>query len=186
MDPNTPIVLAAAKYTSRDEAVDAFKTVWGAKHEGEFDHMSVAVLTKDADGQLQEERHDSTTKHLAWGGIALGAALAVVAPPVGVGMLASAGAIGGAGGDRRALPPQHLEGEVGKRSAICWSRASQAIVVVAVNHKETDIKPLLAGAEKSVVIETRAGDIDDRVRKGRSKKSKASPSNRVFAHTRSG
>jgi uncharacterized membrane protein len=159
MDPNTPIVLAAARYATREDAEHAFKTVWGAKHEGEFDHMSLAVLTKDSDGKLQEERHDSTTKHLAWGGIALGAALAIVAPPVGVGMLASAGAIGGAG-----AIVGHFHDNISKEKlqevSDLLASGQSGIVVVAVNHKKSDITPLLAGSEKSVVIETRAGDID--------------------------
>ena len=53
MDPNTPMVLAGASYASRDDAVQAFKIVWGARHQGESDHMDVAVLAKDADGELQ-------------------------------------------------------------------------------------------------------------------------------------
>jgi hypothetical protein len=48
MDPNTPMVFAAAKYANRPEAVAAFETVWGARHRGEFDHTSIAVLAKDA------------------------------------------------------------------------------------------------------------------------------------------
>ena len=83
MDPNTPMVLAAARYKSRDDAVEAFKIVWGARHQGEFDHTDVAVLTKDATGELQVERHDSTAKHFGWGGALLGAALVIVAPPRG-------------------------------------------------------------------------------------------------------
>ena len=164
MDSNTPIVLAAARYKSRDEAVSAYKTVWGSKHEGEFDHMSLAVLTKDAHGQLQEERHDSTAKHLAWGGVALGAALAIVAPPVGVGVLASAGAVGGAGAIVghfwHNIPKQELQ-EVSD----LLEAGESAIVVVAVNKKKTDIAPLLKDAEKSVVVETVAGDIDSEFEK---------------------
>ena len=53
MDPNTPMVLAAAKYSDRSDAVADFKEVWGTKHEGELDHIAVAVLTKNADGELQ-------------------------------------------------------------------------------------------------------------------------------------
>ena len=99
MDPNTPMVLAGASYASRDDAVEAFKIVWGARHQGEFDHMDVAVLAKDANGELQVERHDSTAKHFAWGGALLGAALVIVAPPVGIAAIAvGAGAVAGAGG----------------------------------------------------------------------------------------
>ena len=46
MDPNTPMVIAGAKYATRNDAVEAYKVVWGARHQGEFDHMDVAVLTK--------------------------------------------------------------------------------------------------------------------------------------------
>jgi Protein of unknown function (DUF1269) len=159
MDPNTPVVLAAAKYATRDDAVHGFNTVWGARHEDEFDHMSLAVLTKDAHGQLQEERHDSTAKHFAWAGVALGAALCVVAPPVGVGMLAGAGVVGGAG-----AIVGHFWNQIPKKDLVEVSdlleSGESAIVIVAVNHKKTDITPLLSDAEKSIVIETRAGDID--------------------------
>ncbi len=81
MDPNTPMVLAAASYASRDDAVEAFNIVWGARHQGEFDHMDVAVLTKDAAGELQVERHDSTAKHFAWGGALIGARWSSWLPP---------------------------------------------------------------------------------------------------------
>ena len=36
MDPSTPMVLAGASYASRDDAVEAFKIVWGARHQGKF------------------------------------------------------------------------------------------------------------------------------------------------------
>ena len=62
MDPNTPLVVAGASYASRDDAVQAFHIVWGARHQGEFDHMDVAVLTKDATGELQEQRHVTDTQ----------------------------------------------------------------------------------------------------------------------------
>jgi len=47
MDSNTPLTIAAARYQTRPEAVEAFKTRWGAHHQGLFDHMALAVLTKD-------------------------------------------------------------------------------------------------------------------------------------------
>ncbi len=85
MDPNTPMTLAAAAYKTRPEAVEAFKTVWAARHQGQFDHMALAVLTKDEDGQLQVERHDSTAKHVAWTGVAVGAALLAICTATGTG-----------------------------------------------------------------------------------------------------
>lgn len=144
MDPSTPLVLAAARYASRDDAVEAFNIVWRARHQGEFDHMDVAVLTKDATGKLQVERHDSTAKHFAWDGALTGAALAIVAPPVGIAAVAAGGAAAG--------------GMIGH----CWHTISKeklreisellhsgepGLLVVTVNHKGTGITPLLENTE---------------------------------------
>jgi len=156
MDPNTPMVLAGASYATRDDAVEAFKIVWGARHQGEFDHMDIAVLAKDGNGELQVERHDSTAKHMAWGGALVGAALCIVAPPVGI---AAVGAVAGAGGIVghfwNTIPKEKL-GEV---SELIHS-GEAALLIVAVNHKGTDITPLLENAKGRTVVQTTAGDLD--------------------------
>ena len=48
MKNDTPLVLAVATYASRDAAVEDFHGVMAAKTEGEFDHIAVSVLPKDA------------------------------------------------------------------------------------------------------------------------------------------
>jgi uncharacterized membrane protein len=160
MDPSTPLVLAAARYASRDDAVEAFKIVWGARHQGEFDHTDVAVLTKDAAGDLQVERHDSTAKHFAWGGALLGAALVIVAPAAGIAAVAAGGAAGaGAGGlvghFWHTISKEHL-----REVSDLLDSGESGLLIIAVNHKGTDITPLLENAEKKTVIETQAGDLD--------------------------
>ena len=97
MKSDTPVTLAAARYSSRDGALTGFDLVLAAYQEGTLDHTAIAVLTKDADGKLQVERHDTTAKHLAWGGAILGAAMVVVNPAIGAGMVAAAGAGAGDG-----------------------------------------------------------------------------------------
>jgi hypothetical protein len=67
MDVNAPIALIGASYRNRDSAVHDFTAVWAARHDGDFHHTSVAVLTKDCDGHLHVERHNSTAKHLDGG-----------------------------------------------------------------------------------------------------------------------
>jgi hypothetical protein len=49
MDANTPITLAAARYSDRERAVADFDAVWDARGDGDFDHTAVAALTKDAE-----------------------------------------------------------------------------------------------------------------------------------------
>ncbi len=132
----------------------------GCRHQGQFDHMALAVLTRDADGQLQVERHDSTTKHLAWGGAVLGGALVVVCPPAGVAAVA-AGAVGLAGIGAwvghfwHTIPKEQIQ------EITDLLRSSESgIVVVTVNPKQTDITPLLMRPEKYKVFQTKAGDLD--------------------------
>ena len=164
MDGNTPITLAAGKYSNRDAAVEDFKAVWDARGDGEFDHTAVAVLTKDSSGKLQVERQDSTAKHLAWGGALAGAAVAVVAPVAGASMLATAGVASGAG----ALVG-HFHHNIPKKDVEAigdlLESGQSGLVVVAVNKQGTDIEPLLKNAEKTVVTNTTWGDLDAEIEK---------------------
>lgn len=161
MDPNTPLTIAAARYKTRPEAVEAFKTCWGAHHQGLYDHMALAVLTKNENGQLEVERHDTTTKHLAWGGLAIGAALAVVCPPAGIAAIAVGGGAGAGVGAWighfwNTIPKDEIQ-EIGH----LLDDGESGIVVVTVNPKQTDIVPLLEHPEKYKVIQTKAGDLDE-------------------------
>jgi uncharacterized membrane protein len=160
MESNTPLVLAGAKYATRQDAVDAYNVIWGARHQGALDHTDIAILTKDANGELQMERHDSAGKHLAWGGALIGAALVIVAPPVGVAVAAaSTGAIAGVGGLVGHFWRNIPKAQLNELSDLLQSGES-GVVVVAVNHKGVDIAPLLGKALESKVIETDAGDLD--------------------------
>jgi len=167
MDPNTPIVLAAAKYKDRELAVEDFKTVWDARKQGDFDHTAVAVLTKDADGKLQMERHDSTSKHLAWAG----AALVVLVPPIGVGLAGAAGTGAIVGHFWHNIPKEKVQ-----EAASLLEEGESGLIVVAVNKRDTDITPLLQHAENATVIETTAGnlqaDIDSELNDAKDRKAK--------------
>jgi uncharacterized membrane protein len=151
MDADTPITLAAARYSSRGAAVNGFDMVWDAHKGGEFDHTAVAVLTKDDSGKLQVERHDTTAKHLAWAG----AALTVVAPAAAVGVVAGAGTGALIGHFHHNIPKKDVEaiGEL-------LESGQSGLIVVAVNKVGTDIEPLLAGADKTKVVQTTWGDLD--------------------------
>jgi uncharacterized membrane protein len=160
MDPHTPMVMAAGKYASRDDAVADFQAVWDARHQGELDHTMVAVLTKDEAGDLQVERHNSTAKHLAWGGAALGAGLVLIAPAAGLAAVAAGGgALAGAGGLVGHFWHTIPKEEIRQLSELLESGES-GLFVIAVNTHDTDISPLLSHAVSSRVIETEAGNLD--------------------------
>jgi uncharacterized membrane protein len=154
MDANTPVVLATAKYSDRALAVEDFNRVWNARADGEFDHTAVAVLTKDNNGKLQIDRHDSTSKHLAWAG----AALAVVAP--GVGLVAGAGAGAIIGHFHHNIPKDQV-----REAGTLLESGESGLIIVAVNKQGTDITPLLPNAVKTSVMQTDAGNLQAEIDK---------------------
>jgi len=152
--------VAVATYASRDAAVEDYEIIRGAKHQGELDHLAIAVIAKDEDGELSVDRHDSTAKHFAWGGAIIGASLVVLVPPLGIttlaataagaGAVASAGALAGAGGIighfYRNIPKETVE-QMGKT----LSSGQAGLLIIAVDLKGIDVEKLLTNAEKKVV-----------------------------------
>ena len=157
MDPSRPLVLAAARYASSNDAVRDYQVVWGARHGGAFDHMSIALLTRDACGELQVERHNSAAKDLAWASVVLRAALLVVVPAVRMATVAAGGA--GAGGIAAHLQRMIPEEELQAVSHLLDS-ADSGLLVVAIDRKDSEISPLFKHAGKTVVIEAKTGDLD--------------------------
>jgi hypothetical protein len=159
MDVNAPIALIGAGYRTRDGALDDFGSVWAARRDGDFHHTAVAVLTRDRDGRLHVDRHNSTAKHLEWGGALLSAALVVLAPAAGVEMLATVG-VSGAGamvGHFRAhAGPADLAALAGALEA-----GPSALVVVVVNRRGESLTPLLGRADTRASVEMPWGDLEE-------------------------
>ena len=158
-----PTVLAVATYPDKSAAEADFRAVWGSHREGDVDHVAAAVLEKGIDGQLRMDRHDSTAKDLACGGALVGSALAVVAAPLAIVPLSVvttqgatwAGVFGIVGHFWHNIPKSQL-----LRMSDLLESGQAALVIVAVDHTETDIAALLQNATESIVIETDGGDIE--------------------------
>ncbi len=76
-----PVFIYAATYADSADALADYETLLdlhAAKLVGTYD---VAVVTKDADGKVHVEKHEKPTQHGAWGGIAVGAAVGILAAP---------------------------------------------------------------------------------------------------------
>ena len=159
MDVNAPIALIGAGYRNRDGAEHDFTSVWAARHDGDFHHTSVAVLTKDRDVRLHVERHNSTAKHLEWGGALLGATLVVLAPAAGVEILAVVGwsGAGAVVGHFR----QHAAAEDLAAMANLLEVGSCALVVVVVNRRGQVMTPLLSHAVGRASIDMPWGDLEE-------------------------
>lgn len=159
VDPSRPLVLAAAAYASSDDAIRDHQIVWGARHGGAFDHMSIAVLAKDTRGTLHVRRQDSTAKDLVLGSAVLCAALLVVAPTVDATVAAAAGGLPGAQGIaahlRRMIP-----GEKQQELSELLGSGECGLLIVAIDRRGAEISSLLEQTEKASVVETKTGDLD--------------------------
>jgi uncharacterized membrane protein len=74
---------------------DVVKDLHAAGAVGTYD---AAVVTKDASGNVHENKDETTTRHGAWGGLAVGAVVGLLFPPAIVGSAAVGAAVGGVGG----------------------------------------------------------------------------------------
>jgi hypothetical protein len=159
MNVNAPVALIGASYSTPQGASDDFDLVWGARQDGDFHHTSVAVLTKDSDGDLHVGRNNSTAKHLAWGGALLGAAIFLLAPAAGVELFTAVGLSGAGaivGHFRQNADPGQLA-----RTADLLARGTSGLVVVAVNRRGELVTPLLPHADERASIDMPWGDLEE-------------------------
>ena len=159
MNVNAPIALVGASYSTLDQAVLDYQSVWGARHDGDFHHTSVAVLTHDSAGKSHLERNNSTAKHLEWGGALLGAALFVLAPTAGIEMLPRVG-LSGAG----ALVDhfrQHADPDDLAAIASLLEVGASGLVVVLVNRRSQAITSWLTDADGRWSVDMPWGDLEE-------------------------
>jgi uncharacterized membrane protein len=159
MDVTAPIALIGGGYRDRDSVVHDFSSVWAVRHDGDFHHTSVAVLAKDCDGRLHVERHNSTAKHLEWGGALLGAALVVLAPAAGMEILPAVGLSGAGamvGHFRQHADPEDLAAIAGVLEV-----GASALVVVVVNRRGQLLVPLLSRAIGRASVDMPWGDLEE-------------------------
>ena len=159
MDVTAPIALIGACYSRRDRAVDDFTSVWSTRSDGDFHHTAVAVLTKDCAGELHVDRHNSTAKHLEWGGALLGSALVVLAPAAGIELLAGVGWSGA--GAMIGHFRQHTDPEELARIGGLLTVGSAALVVVVVNRSAGNLTPWLTQAHERGSVDLPWGDLEE-------------------------
>jgi uncharacterized membrane protein len=151
-----PVTVAVATYPDKETAEKDYDAIRGVKHEGRLDHLAIALVVKDADGELKIDRHDSSAKHLAWGGGVLGGVLAVVSAPLGIvflGPLAVTTAVwAGVGGLVGHFWKNIPKDDVRRMSALL-DEGDAGLVIVAVNPEGTDVEALLTNASSSVVTD---------------------------------
>jgi uncharacterized membrane protein len=157
-----PTIVVVATYDDVEDAKTDYEALLDSHKEGDVGHLAVGILSKDEDGTIHVHRHDTTAKHLAWGGAAVGAFLAVLVPPVGFTLLSSAvvgGTMAGAGGlvghFWHNIPKKDL-----RELADALDDGTAALVAVGVDKQQEEIDKVLTHAAKRVDKKLDKGDLE--------------------------
>jgi len=86
------------RYPDEQSARDDYEIVKDLHLAGAVGAYDAAVVTKDAKGKVHENKDETTTRHGAWGGLAVGALIGLLFPPAIIGSAAVGAAVGGVGG----------------------------------------------------------------------------------------
>jgi uncharacterized membrane protein len=87
-----------ATYPDEAAAQDDYQVVKGLHARGLVGSYDAAVITKDANGKVHENKDETATRHGAWWGVAVGAAVGVIFPPAVLGAAAVGGVVGAVSG----------------------------------------------------------------------------------------
>ncbi len=141
-----PVFIYAATYADAAGAeadYDTLLELHAAKLVGTYD---VALVTKDADGKVQVEKHEKPTQHGTWGGIAVGAAVGVVAAPAVIPAALLGGVIGGLGGHFKKGIPKDAAKELGD----LIDAGEATLFVIGESRVEEQLDKILTRAEKTI------------------------------------
>jgi len=98
MADTKPLFIYVGTYPSELAAQADYQVVKDLHAVGAVGSYDAAVLTKDAKGKVHENKDETTTRHGAWGGLAVGALVGLLFPPAIIGSAAIGAAVGGVGG----------------------------------------------------------------------------------------
>ncbi len=87
-----------ATYPDEAAARDDYQVVKDLHSRGLVGSYDAAVVTKDANGKVHENKDETATRHGAWWGVAAGAAVGLMFPPAVVGAAVVGGVAGGVSG----------------------------------------------------------------------------------------
>jgi uncharacterized membrane protein len=138
---------------------DVVKDLHAAGAVGSYD---AAVVTKDADGKVRENKDEMATRHGAWGGAAVGALVGILFPPAIIATTAAGAAIGGVSGHLwRGMSRSDVK-ELGE----IIDDGQAALVIVGESTLAQAVDKAALKAEKQVAkdLDVKPKDIDKAVR----------------------
>jgi uncharacterized membrane protein len=92
------VFLFIGTYPDKESARLDYDVVKDLHLAGAVGTYDAAVVTKSESGKIHVNKDETTTRHLAWGGIAVGALVGILFPPSIIATAAVGGAVGGVSG----------------------------------------------------------------------------------------
>jgi len=120
-----------------------------------------AVVTKNEAGKIHVNKDETTTRHLAWGGIAVGALVGILFPPSIIGSALVGGAVGGVSGHLWKGMSRSDVKELGD----LIDNGEAALIVVGESTLQAAIEKAELRAQRHIAKELKVSpkDIDDAV-----------------------
>jgi uncharacterized membrane protein len=148
-------------YPDEASARDDYQIVKDLHSRGAVGTYDAAVVTKDYDGKVHVNKDEMPTRHGAWGGAAVGAAIGILFPPAIIGTAAVGAAVGGVGAHLwRGMSRADVK-ELGE----LLDDGQAALLVVGESKVEQAVEKAAAKAEKHVAkeLDVSPKDIDNAI-----------------------
>ena len=157
-----PVVLAVASYPSWAAAEKDFGSLWAPRHRRGLEELAAAVVEKGTNGELQIDRLHNTAIQPVWGVVLLGAAVTVIAAPLGITILASGVETSAEWAAAAAVVSrfwQNIPRELLRTMGNLLEAGQAGLVVVAMDRGGEDIGAALSSATTKVVTDYGWGDL---------------------------
>ncbi len=138
-----------AAYPDEMAAQEDYRAVKDLHAAGLVGSYDAAVVTKDSQGKVHENKDETATRHGAWWGIAAGAAVGAIFPPSILGTAAVGGLIGGVSGHLS----KGMSRDQAKQLGDFLEPGQAGLVVVGESKVEKAIEDAVSRAEKSTAEE---------------------------------
>jgi uncharacterized membrane protein len=155
------VFIYVGTYPNEAQARDDYQIIKDLHSAGAVGTYDAAVVTKD-DGKVHVNKDEMATRHWAWGGAAVGAAIGILFPPAVIGTALAGAAVGGVGGHLwRGMSRADVK-ELGE----VIDDGQAALVVVGESQIQQALDKAALRAEKHVARELNVSpkDIDEAVR----------------------
>ena len=138
-----------ATYPNQDAAQADYQAVKDLHATGLVGSYDAAIVTKDVNGKVHENKDETATRHGAWWGIAAGAAIGVLFPPSILATAAAGGVVGGVGAHLAKGMSRSGVKELGD----FIDPGEVGLVVVGETKVEQAVQDAVTGAEKQTAEE---------------------------------